>query len=107
MAKKGLIILTSAVLVVLVFWFLVLGKIKIPKSKEELAEAGKDVLGTAEEVATSKFFETSEVTEPLRQMRETVMEKINETITSIRELPEREIMTIKKEVCKQWLEQIE
>lgn len=127
LAKKRLIILTSIVCTVLVLWFLILGKIKatnflspflgnVPKSKEDLAEAGKDVLGTAEEAAasknaqkileeSSKFFETSEVTEPLRQMRETVIQRINETIESIKELPEREIKTIKKEVCKQWMEE--
>ena len=116
LSKKRLIILTSVVCTVLFFWFLIFGKIKakellnpfigkIPKSKDDLAKMGESVLGTAEETAVSKFFETSEVTEPLRQAREVIIQRINETVESIKELPDREVKRIKKEVCKQWMEE--
>jgi len=127
LAKKWLIILTSAVCTILVFWFFVFGKIKtkellnpfigkIPKTKDDLAKIGEDVLGAAEEVTASKnaqkilqegskIFETSEITEPLRQAREVIIQRINEVVESIKELPEKEIKNIKKEVCKQWLEE--
>ena len=125
LAKKILAILASVACTVLFLWFVVLGKIraqkilspllnKVPKNTEELKETGKNVLGTAEGAATSqnaqkvleesaKFFETSTFTEPIRQIRENIILKVSETIETIRELPEREINTVKREVCKQWL----
>lgn len=125
LAKKVLAILASVTCTVLFLWFVVLGKIraqqllnpflnKIPKNPEELKEKGENILGTAESAATSqnaqevlkegaKFFETSTFTEPIRQMRENIILKVSETIETIRELPEREINTVKREVCKQWL----
>lgn len=127
LAKKGLVTLASVIGIVLVFWFVILGKIraqqllapllnKLPKSSEELKETGKDVLGTAEEAATSenaqkvlqegvKFFETSTFTEPVRILKESLVQKVAETIATIKELPERQVRTIKREVCRQWLEE--
>jgi len=125
--KKIFFALLSFVGVLLIFWFLVLGKIRaeqllkpllsrIPKSSSDLKEVGSDVLGTAEEAATSenaqkvlqegaKFFETSVFTEPLRILKENLNQRIVETVETIRELPAKEVRTIKKEVCKQWLEE--
>ncbi len=125
LAKKVLAILASVVCTVLFLWFVVLGKVraqqllnpflgKVPKNSEELKESGKNILGTAESAATSQnaqkvleesanFFETSTLTEPIRQMRENIILKVSETIETIRDLPEREINTVKREVCKQWL----
>lgn len=127
LAKKGLTILISVTCTVLFLWFILLGKVRLgqtlasfltkaPKSSVDLKDIGKNVLGTAEEAATSQnaqkilenganFFENSSVTEPLRKMRENIIQKIAETIENIKELPEREVKTIKKEVCKQWLEE--
>jgi len=111
----------------LFLWFILLGKIRatqilapflsnVPKNQEELKEAGKNVLGTAESAATSQnaqqilekgadFFETSKLTEPIRQLRESITQKLVETIETIREIPAREVRTVKREVCKQWLEE--
>lgn len=127
LVKKGLTFLASLVIVFLVLWFLVLGKIraqqllspllsKVPKNPDDLKEAGKNVLGTAEEAATSEnaqkilkeginFLETSSLVEPIRVLKENLTQKAVETIETIKELPEREVRTIKREVCKQWLEE--
>jgi len=125
--KKIFFVLLSFAGVLLIFWFLILGKIRaeqllkpllsrIPRSSSDLKEVGSSVLGTAEEAATSenaqkvlqegvKFFETSVFTEPLRILRENLNQRIVETVETIRELPAKEVRTIKKEVCKQWLEE--
>ena len=126
LAKKGLVILISVVGTVLFLWLVLLSKVRLgqtlasffakaPKSSVDLMDIGKNVLGTAEEVATSKnaqkilesganFFETSTLIEPVKILRENLVQKVAETIETIRELPEKEVRTIKREVCKQWLE---
>jgi len=124
--KKGrvLIFFPSFLIASLVLYFFISGKLKKDNSpilkervpNEKLAEIEEKVLGVVEEATssnipskilekTSGFFETSELTLPLRQVREIVIQRINETIESIKEIPEKEIKNIKKEVCKQWLEE--
>ena len=125
---KILIFFISAVATVLVIWFLLLGKIKlsglilpwvnhIPKSQAELSEKAKNVLGVAEEAATSEnahkvlqqgaqFFESSSFTEPIRDVREAVKQRLNETLENLKQIPEKEINSIKKDVCQQWQEEL-
>jgi len=89
----------------------------VPKNRQELTQAEVNVLGIAEEAIKSqdpgkilglgtKFIESSSLAEPIRELRETIEKRIYETIESVKSLPAREIQTVKREVCKQWGEDI-
>jgi len=52
---------------------------------------------------SSEFFEESKYAEPAREIRDDVKERIDEVVTSAKELPAKELKTIQREVCKQWL----
>ena len=126
--KKSAGVLISGVSFVLIVWFLFFGKVKawemispllkkIPGSESELFKMTENVLGSAiqkvkkEEVKKavqkgSEVFEQSEYTEPVREIREDVKKKIDETIQSIKELPSQEIKNIKQQICKEWLDEI-
>jgi hypothetical protein len=54
---------------------------------------------------SSKILQTSVVAEPIREIREIVKQRMNEMIETIKELPAKEIKNVKREVCKQWLEE--
>jgi L-lactate utilization protein LutC len=51
----------------------------------------------------SEFFEESQYAEPARQIRDDMKAKIDDVVTSAKELPARELKTVQREVCKQWL----
>lgn len=54
---------------------------------------------------SSRFLETSIVTEPIREIQEVVRQRVNEIVETLKELPAKEIKNVKREVCKQWLEE--
>jgi hypothetical protein len=54
---------------------------------------------------SSKVLQTSVVAEPIREIQEIVRQRMNEMIETIKELPAKEIKNVKREVCKQWLEE--
>jgi len=118
--------MVSIVALLVIGWFLFYGKIKavdflstflnkVPKNKSELIKTTENILGTAaERVKTggtlkrvtekgSEFFEQSDYTQPARDIRENVKEKIDQVIDSAKQLPEKELHLIKEQVCREWL----
>lgn len=90
---------------------------KLPHSESQLVKTTENVLGSAVQKIKgdnvkrvvqegSKIIEESEYTEPIREVRESVKQKINQTIESAKELPAQEIKIFKKQICKEWLEEI-
>lgn len=126
--KKSALFLLSGVSFTGLVWALVFGKIKatellspllkkLPQNESELVKITENVLGSTmekikkEEVKKtvqkgSEVFEQSEYTQPVREMRENVKKRIDETIESIKELPAQEIKNIKQQVCREWLEEM-
>ena len=125
--KVGLSVI-SGLSLVLIIWLIFFGKIKassflaplikkIPQDEGELTRITEDVLGKAiekvkgEEVKKvvgkgSEIFEQSEYAEPAREVRESIKQKMNEVVESVKELPAEEIMVIKRQVCKEWFEEV-
>lgn len=120
--------LISGIALLLIIWLALYGKIKaseliapllekLPKNEQGLAKITEKVLGEAVrrtkngevKKAVEKgtgVFETSEYAEPAREIRENVKQRVNEVIESVKELPSQEIKVIKKQVCKEWLEEV-
>jgi len=79
-------------------------------------KVGEGILGTAQEAVSSdnlgkvldkssKIIESSPLAQPVQVIKEVVIEKVNQTIETIKELPDQEIKKIKMEICKEWLEE--
>lgn len=125
--KSAGLSLISGLALVFILWLLFFGKIKaqawltplwnkIPKDETGLIKTTEDVLGeaasklkdgTVQKAAEkgSEIFESSEYAEPARDIRETVKQRVNEVVLSVKELPAREINVIKRQVCKEWFEE--
>lgn len=123
----GLSLISGLALFVIV-WLLLYGKIKaseiiapifrkIPKSEEGLSKLTEQVLGEAVKKVSSgetkkvvekgaELFETSQYAQPAREIRENVIQRVNEVVSSVKELPAQEIRIIKNQVCKEWLEEV-
>lgn len=91
---------------------------KILGEKQASIKMGEGILGTAQEVVSSdnlgkvldkssEIIESSPLSQPVQVIKEVVIEKVNQTIETVKELPDQEIKKIKKEICKQWLEEEE
>jgi len=126
--KKSVVALISGVAFVLILWLLFFGKIKasefltplinkIPKDQGKLTELTEKILGAAVQQVNSEnvkkvtekgsqIFEESAVAEPARDIRENVKQQVNQVIESVKELPAKEVRTIKQQVCKEWLDEI-
>lgn len=126
--KKALLSLISATGLLLIIWLLFFGKIKageilapllkkIPKDESALSNITEDILGKAIESVNSEnikkvqekgseFFENSEYAEPAREIREEIINRVEEMFESAKELPAKEIKIIKRQVCKEWFEEI-
>lgn len=122
--KKGLLSLISAVAFFAVIWALFYGKIKaqtllaplinkLPKDESGLTRFTENILGSAIEKidkesikkATEKgseFIENSQYGEPVRDIRENIIKKLEEVVVSTKELPAKEVEIIKREICTQW-----
>lgn len=125
--KSAGLSLVSGLALVLILWLLFFGKIKawewlsplwnkIPKDEIGLIKTTEDILGEAAEKLKdgtvkkaaekgSEVFESSEYTGPARDIRETVKQRVNEVVLSVKELPAQEIEIIKRQVCKEWFEE--
>lgn len=126
--KKVFLGFVSFLVLVAIGWFLFFGKIKaweflspligkVPKDEAKLTQYTEDVLGKAVDAAKggnlkkavekgSDLFESSQYAEPARVIREDVVQRIDEVIRSVKELPAKEVQIIKQQVCKQWFEEI-
>ena len=124
-AKHSALVFISGLAFVVLLWLLVYGKVKasqlfapilgkIPRDEAGLVKTTEGILGTAVDKVKgenvqkavekgSEVFEQSQYAEPARQMRDDVKQKIDEAITSTKELPAKELKTVQREVCKQWL----
>lgn len=124
-AKSSALFLISSVSFVLLAWLLVFGKIKaveslsslfkkLPQNDSEFMQKTENILGTAVKQVSggsvksaaqksSEVFESSEVAEPARQIREDVKQKIDDTFESAKELPAKEVKVIQRQICKEWL----
>jgi hypothetical protein len=124
-AKQSALVFISGLAFVALLWFLFYGKVKasqilapilgrVPKNEAGVVKMTDEILGTAvkkvkgENVQRaveqgSEFFEESQYAEPARQIRDEMKEKIDEVVTSAKELPAKELKTVQREVCKQWL----
>ena len=109
---------------VLLAWLLVFGKIKavesissllkkLPQNDSEFVQKTEDILGSAVKQVSggsvksaaqksSEVFESSEVAEPAREIRENVKKSVDETFSAAKELPAKEIKTIQRQICKEW-----
>lgn len=123
--KSSFLAVISGVAFIFLLWILVFGKVKasellapllkkLPKNESELVSGTEDVLGQAAEKVKggnlkkivekgSAVFESSQLAEPAREIRENVKQKVDETIQSAKELPAKEIKIIQREICKEWL----
>ncbi len=123
--KSSALALISGLAFVLVIWLLLYGKIKatgllapligkIPRDEAGLVKITEGVLGTAIEKVKgenvqravekgSEIFEKSEYAEPAREMRDDIKNKIDDVITSAKELPAKELKTVERQVCNEWL----
>ena len=90
-----------------------MGKVAGTKNVDEAEEK---ILGATKGVFSSentqkvlnegtKILENSFVGESVKTIQETVNQKFTEIIETIKNLPEQEVKRIKKEVCKQWMEE--
>lgn len=123
--KRVVLPFISGLAFVALLWFLLYGKIKaegilspivdrLPKNESQLVKSTDEVLGAtferlrggqAKEIIQKgeETFEESAYTQPARELRDDVREKIDEVVESAKELPAKEIKHIQVEVCKQWL----
>jgi len=123
-AKSSALFLISSVSFVLLAWLLVFGKIKavesissllkkLPQNDSEFVQKTEDILGSAVKQVSggsvksaaqksSEVFESSEVAEPAREIRENVKKSVDETFSAAKELPAKEIKTIQRQICKEW-----
>ena len=124
--KNSVLSLVSGVAFLVLVWALFYGKFKasaflspifnkIPQDEAGLMKATENILGEAVEKIRgentlkstvqkgSEFFEESEYAEPAREMREEIKSKIDETIESAKELPAKELKSIQRQVCREWL----
>jgi hypothetical protein len=123
--KKVVLPFVSGLAFVALLWFILYGKIRaegilspiidrLPKNEAQLVRSTDEVLGTAFEKLkegkakeilekSEETFEESRYTEPARELRDDIREKIDEAVASAKELPVKEIKHIQIEVCKQWL----
>lgn len=123
--KKSFLVLISIVAFLIIGWLLFYGKVKafdffspilgkVPKDQSSLINATENILGAAAEKVKggglqktiktgSEIFETSTFIEPVRNVRDDVKQKIDETIQSAKELPAKELKQIQYDVCRQWL----
>lgn len=112
----------------MIIWLLFFSKIKagelltpllnkIPKNESALSNMTEDILGKAVESVNSEnlkmvkekgseFFENSQYAEPARVIRENIIQRVDEVIESVKELPAQEVKIIKKQVCREWFEEI-
>ena len=126
--KSLLLSLVSAISLAVIAWLILYGKIKafdlarpllkmLPKDEQGLTKLTEKILGTAAEKAKSgglqtaaqkgsKFFETSQYAEPARDIRENVIQKVDEVFASVKDLPAQEVKIIKRQVCKEWFEEV-
>jgi len=124
-AKSSALFLISSVSFVLLAWLLVFGKIKavesissllkkLPQNDSEFVQKTEDILGSAVKQVSggsvksaaqksSEVFESSEVAEPAREIRENVKKSVDETFSAAKELPAKEIKSIQRQICKEWL----
>lgn len=122
--KNSALTVVSGVAFVFILWMLLYGKIKatellspilskLPKNEEALVDTTEDVLGTAIEKAKgggikstlekgSAAFEESKYSEPAKDFRDEVKERIDGAVESAKELPVKELKHIQREVCTQW-----
>lgn len=89
---------------------------RLPKNEAELVKTTEGVLGAAIEKIKggqtlkkaaekgSEFFEQSDYTQPARDIRESIKQKIDQAVDSAKQLPEQELILIKRQVCKEWFE---
>ena len=118
----------SLLALIVIGWLLFFGKTKareglsplvekIPKDEAEMTKYTEDVLGKAIEAAKggnfkkavekgSEFFENSQYAQPGREIRETVKQRADEVLESIRQLPAKELKIIKMEIYKRWFEEM-
>ena len=123
--KQSALVFISGLAFVVLLWLLVYGKVKaseilapllgwLPKDEAGVVKMTDNVLGTVVEKVKgenvqqvvekgSEVFEESQYAAPARQMRDDVKQKIDEAVTSAKELPAKELKTVQWEVCKQWL----
>jgi hypothetical protein len=123
--KQSALVFISGFAFVVLLWLLLYGKVKasqifapilgkVPRDEAGIVKMTENILGTAvskvkgENVQqavekSTEFFEESQYAEPARDIRDDVKEKIDEAITSAKELPAKELKTVQREVCKQWL----
>lgn len=118
--------MVSGISFLVILWALFYGKFKagaffssvlkkVPQDQAGLMKTTENILGAAIEkikgedtVKTtvkkgSEFFESSDYTKPARQIREDIKSKIDETIESAKDLPAKELKTIQRQVCREWL----
>lgn len=125
--KKNFLSLVSAIGLFLIVWTVFFGKAKavawlapllnkIPKDESALSKLTEKVLGEAVKQVNSEniknvtekgseFFENSEYAQPAREIRENVKARVNEVVESIKDLPAQEVKLIKRQVCKEWMEE--
>ncbi len=123
--KQSALVFISGFAFVVLLWLLFYGKVKasqilgpilgkVPRDEAGIVKMTENILGTAvskvkgENIQravekSSEFFEESQYAEPAREVRDEVKIKIDEAVTSAKELPAKELKTIQREVCKQWL----
>lgn len=125
--KSSALTIVSGVAFLVIIWFLFYGKVKaanilapilsrLPKNEAELVKTTEGVLGAAIEKIKggqtlkkaaekgSEFFEQSDYTQPARDIRESIKQKIDQAVDSAKQLPEQELILIKRQVCKEWFE---
>lgn len=124
-AKLSALFLISGLSFVFLVWLLMFGKIKaadsisslfkkLPQNESELVKETEKVLGETvkkvrgEDVKKavqkgSEVFESSEVAEPAREIREDMKQKVDETFEAAKQLPAKEIKVIQRQICKEWL----
>lgn len=126
--KKVFLGFVSFLALAVIGWFLFFGKIKaweflspligkVPKDEAKLTQYTEDVLGKAAKAVKgggfkkaaekgSDFFESSQYAEPGREIRESVKQRIDELLESIKQLPAKELKIIKMEIYKRWFEEM-
>lgn len=123
--KSSAIFLISGVSFVFLVWLLMFGKIKaaekisslfekLPQNQSDFVKTTEKVLGEAVQKVrgegaknvirkTGEVFETSQVAEPARDLREGIKQKVDETFETVKQLPAKEIKVIQRQICKEWL----
>ncbi len=123
--KSSALFFISSIAFVFLGWLLLFGKIKaaesiaslfnkLPQNQSELINRTEKVLGEAIQKVrggdvqkvvnkSSEIFESSEVAEPARDLREGIKQKVDETFATVKELPAKELKVIQRQICKEWL----